>query len=93
MKINWKVRAKNIHFWGQIVVTIVIAMLTYAGVSGSEITTWGKLFDLIKATLSNPYILVMIGVSVYNAVIDPTTHGFGDSEQALTYDKPKESEG
>lgn len=88
-KINWKVRAKNIHFWVQIIVTIVIATLTYAGVSGSEITTWGKLFDLIIATLSNPYILVMIGVSVYNAIVDPTTEGFSDSDNAMTYDKPK----
>ena len=92
MKINWKVRAKNIHFWVQIIVTIVIATLTYEGVSGSEITTWSKLFDVIMSALSSPYILVMIGVSVYNAIVDPTTEGVGDSKQALTYEKPKESE-
>lgn len=93
MKINWKVRAKNIHFWVQILATVVLTTLTYAGLRGSDITTWGKLLDLIKATLSNPYCLAMIGASVYNAIVDPTTKGLGDSKQALTYDKPKESEG
>ena len=92
MKINWKVRAKNTHFWVQILVTVVLTTLTYAGLNGSDITTWGKLFDLIESTLSNPYCLAMIGISVYNAIVDPTTKGLGDSKQALTYDKPIESE-
>lgn len=87
--INWKVRVKNPHFWVQIVVTIVVTMLSYAGISGAEITTWGKLLDLIVATLSNPYCLVLILVAVYNAIIDPTTKGLKDSERALDYREPQ----
>ena len=87
--INWKVRAKNIHFWVQIAATVVVTTLAYQHLSGADINTWGKLFDLILATLSDPYCLVMIGVSVYNAIVDPTTKGVGDSKQALGYDEPK----
>ena len=87
--INWKVRVKNIHFWIQIIVTIVVTVLSYKGISGAEITTWGKLLDLIIDTLSNPYCLVLIIVAVYNAIIDPTTKGIKDSERALDYNEPQ----
>lgn len=88
--LNLEVRAKNVHFWLQIAMTMLVTMLTYAGLTGSEITTWKKLADLIVATFSNPYCLFMVAVSVYNALVDPTTKGFKDSEQALTYKRPKE---
>jgi len=29
-------------------------------------------------------------MSLFNAVTDPTTKGVGDSDKALTYEKPKE---
>ena len=67
----------------------MVTVLSYKGISGAEITTWAKLFDLVKDTLSNPYCLVLIIVSVYNAVIDPTTKGLKDSDRALNYDEPQ----
>ena len=88
-KINWKVRAKNPLFWAQIVVAIVGTVLAYAGISGSEVTTWGKVLDLIVMTFSNPYCLWMVAMAVINAIIDPTTKGVKDSEKAMTYVEPK----
>lgn len=88
MKINWKVRVKNPHFWIQIAVAIIVTILGYAGISGSEVTTWGKLLDLILMALSNPYCLVLIAASVWNAINDPTTKGLSDSNRALSYDAP-----
>jgi phi LC3 family holin len=88
--INWKVRIKNPYFWGQIALTIIVTIIGYAGISGTEITTWKKLFDLIAMALSNPYCLFLVVVSVINAINDPTTKGLKDSMQALTYEKPKE---
>ena len=91
-KINWKVRVKNPHFWVQIATAIIVTIVGYAGISGSEVTTWGKLFDLIVMAISNPYCLMLVAVAVWNAINDPTTEGFSDSENALTYDKPKKED-
>lgn len=90
MKINWKVRVKNPHFWIQIALAVFSTILGYAGISGADVTTWGKLFELITMALSNPYCLFLIAVAVWNAINDPTTKGISDSDQALTYTEPKE---
>lgn len=88
-KINWKVRAKNPYFWIQIAISIITPIIGYAGITGAEITTWAKLGDLIVMAISNPYCLVLVAVSVWNAINDPTTKGLSDSERALTYVEPK----
>ena len=56
-------------------------------------TTWAKLFKTILAAISNPYVVASIAVSVFNAVIDPTTAGLCDSRQALTYTEVKKETG
>ena len=90
MKINLKVRFKNPVFYAQLGLSILTPILTYLGLTVSDITTWAKLGDVLVQAVSNPYVLILVGVSVYNALVDPTTKGFGDSEQALTYNKPKQ---
>ena len=92
MKINWKVRIKNPMFVVQIILSILAPVLSYLGLKVSDLTTWEKLFDVLLIAISNPYVLSLIAISIYNALTDPTTKGFGDSEQALTYDKPKSKE-
>lgn len=89
MKINWKVRFKNPQFIAQIVMAIAVPVLAYAGLNYEDLTSWGVLGDLLLQAISNPYVLGMIAVSVYNAVNDPTVAGLSDSKQALTYNKPK----
>lgn len=87
-KINWTVRFKNPMFWVQVVISVFVPILTYFGLEASDLTTWHKLFELLGQALSNPYVVVMIGVSLFNTVVDPVTRGFGDSEKALTYKVP-----
>jgi len=89
MHINWKVRFKNPQFIAQIIIAVFVPILTYAGITAQDITSWAFLMDLIVDAVSNPYVLLMVAVSVYNAVTDPTVEGIGDSRQALTYNKPK----
>ena len=89
MKINWKVRVKNPLFWAQVGLSILTPILAYAGVTAEAITTWTALGELLVGAVSNPYVLAMVLVSVWNTVTDPTTKGVSDSERALTYDKPK----
>lgn len=92
MKINWKVRfnKKNILFIAQVAISIVIPILTYFGLQASDLTTWEKVWETFIAAISNPYVVVMELMSLFNAITDPTTKGVGDSDKALTYEKPKE---
>lgn len=88
--INWKVRANNPQFWFQIFLAIAVPIGTYFGVTGKDITSWKVLIDLIGQAVSNPYVIAMVVVSVYNAVNDPSTKGVRDGENALEYVKPSQ---
>ncbi|MEE1351669.1 MAG: phage holin [Clostridia bacterium] len=86
--INWKVRFKNPVFYVQLVISVMSPIFAYLGITAKDITTWGSLLDIFKQALSNPYILSLIAVSIYNAVVDPTTQGIGDSKRAISYNNP-----
>ena len=86
---NLKVRFKNPVFIAQMVLAVLTPILAYAGLTVQDITTWKSLGDLILGALSNPYVLGLVAVSVWNALTDPTTAGLGDSRLAMTYDRPK----
>jgi phi LC3 family holin len=92
MKINWKVRVKNPLWWVQIALSVLTPILGYAGLTAADVTTWAALGELLLGAISNPYVLGLVAVSVWNACNDPTTGGLSDSEQAMTYDKPKGGE-
>ncbi len=82
MKINWKVRFKN-KTW---LITFLLAVLAFIyQISGMfdivPPVTQDMATQLIAAVIN---ILVALGV-----VIDPTTAGTSDSEQALKYNEPK----
>ena len=88
--INWKVRANNPQFWFQIFLAIAVPIGTYFGVTGKDVTSWKVLIDLVGQAVSNPYVIAMVAVSVYNAVNDPSTKGVRDGENALEYVKPSQ---
>lgn len=89
---NFLVRFKNPIFIAQLVLAILTPILAYAGLTTQDLTTWKALGDLLLGALSNPYVLGLVAVSVWNALTDPTTAGLGDSEEALTYTEPKKGE-
>ena len=86
--INWKVRFKNPIFWISVVIAIFTPILAYMGLTAQDITTWSALGNMLLNAIKNPYILLMVAVSVYNAVVDPTTTGVTDSARALAYENP-----
>ena len=88
MKINLKVRFKNPVFIAQFILAIFTPILAYAGLTAQDLTTWKALFDVIVDAISNPYVLSLVAVSVWNALNDPTTKGIGDSTNALLYNEP-----
>lgn len=92
-KINWKIRfnRKNIMFISQVVISVVIPILTYFGLQASDLTTWSKVWETFVQAVSNPYVVIMALVSLFNAITDPTTKGVSDSDIALTYTEPKQN--
>lgn len=90
MKINWKVRLKNPIWWAQVAIAVISPILVGLGLQWEDMTTWGTLGGALVSAASNPVIVVAILASVWTAITDPTTAGLSDSDQAMTYDKPKE---
>lgn len=88
MNINWKIRVKNVSFWISIAIAVFTPILAYMGITAQDITTWVALGNVLLDAVSNPYILLMVAVSVYNAVVDPTSTGVTDSARALQYSYP-----
>lgn len=89
MKINWKVRFANPEFWKSIILAVFVPLLAYYGMNWADMTTWATIGELFVQAVQNPVVVLSVIVSVYNAIIDPTTKGIGDSAQALTYTEPK----
>ena len=83
MKLNWKVRIKNLAFWLVFVPAVLLVAQVVLRLFGiefdpSEIT--GKLIDIVNAVFA---LLVIVGV-----VSDPTTPGVQDSDRAMSYETP-----
>ena len=89
MKINLKVRFKNPVFIAQLVLSVLLPILSYLGMTVEDLTTWKALGDALLQAVVNPYVLGLVIVSVWNALNDPTTKGASDSENAMTYTEPR----
>lgn len=82
MKINWKVRMKNKTFVVTFIAAVVAFVYQMAGIVGwVPPVTQDMVGQLIGAVLN---VLVAVGI-----LVDPTTKGAADSEQALMYQEPK----
>ena len=84
MKINWKVRIKNKNFWITAIPAVLLlaqAVLAVFGVTIDIGELGNKLLVVVDAVFA---LLVGLGV-----LIDPTTAGISDSDQAMTYQTPK----
>lgn len=82
---NLKVRFKNPIFIAQFILAILTPILAYAGLTMQDLTSWAILGNIIVDAIKNPYVVGLIIISIWNALNDPTTAGFTDSEQAMTY--------
>lgn len=83
--INWLVRIKNKSFWIALIPAILLLIQVVAAVFGITLDL-GDLGNKLLAVVNAVFgVLAILGI-----VIDPTTSGITDSEQALTYTEPKE---
>ena len=84
MNINWKVRFANKQFWLSIIPAFLLLIQVVAAVFGYALDLGdlgNRLLSVVNALFS---VLAILGI-----VTDPTTTGVSDSDQAMTYDKPK----
>lgn len=81
MKINWKVRSRNPMFW----MTIIPAMaaFAYSMLSAFDITP-----GISEDAVVNAFTSIITGLSMLGVLVDPTTTGVTDSNQAMTYETP-----
>ena len=85
--INWKVRIKNRNFWLALIPAVLILIQVVAAVFGItlDLSELGeKLLAVVNALF---VVLAILGI-----VTDPTTAGVGDSDRAMTYEKPFKGE-
>ena len=83
--INWKVRLRNKAFWLAFIPAALLLVQTVAALFGFALNL-GDIGDKLLAVVNAVFALL----SILGVVVDPTTTGMGDSEQALTYICPKE---
>lgn len=82
--LNWNVRIKNKTFWLTLIPAVLLLIQVTAAVFGYTLELGGlgdKLLDVVNALFA---VLAILGI-----VADPTTAGVKDSQQAMTYTKPK----
>lgn len=82
MKINWKLRFMNKA--SLLSLLSIIVAFAYQIASFFDIVPPVSQEQTIQFVSLGLTLLVSIGI-----ITDPTTHGISDSNQALSYDKPK----
>lgn len=85
--INWKVRIRNRLFWVSFIpacILVIQAVASLVGINLDLSITQDKLLVVVNAVFG---LLAVLGV-----VVDPTTEGIEDSEQAKMYTIPKKRE-
>lgn len=85
MGINWKVRIKNKTFWLTMIPAVLLLVQQIAGLFGLSMD-FSNIQNQLVAIIGTVFsILAILGI-----IVDPTTKGLTDSDQALTYTEPKE---
>lgn len=82
--INWTVRLKNKSFWIGLVGVVGSFVVSMASLFGVDLDLTG-----VESIATTVISTVFMALSMLGVIVDPTTSGIKDSEQALTYTSPK----
>ena len=82
--INWKVRVKNPAFWLALVPAVLLLIQAVLAPFGY---TWD--YSLLNEQLVAIVNAIFGVLTILGVVVDMTTAGIGDSDQAMTYESPK----
>lgn len=83
MHINWKLRLKN-------KVTLTAIVLGVVGIAYKILAMLGIVPAISESEVIEVVLLVVELLVLLGVVVDPTTAGASDSQQAMGYDKPRE---
>lgn len=86
MTVNLKVRIRNKNFWLALIPAVLLLVQVCAAPFGYA---WD--FGVLSAQLAAIVNALFAVLAILGIVADPTTKGMGDSEQALSYENPKEA--
>lgn len=82
MKINWKLRFQNKITLTAIVLAVISLVYQFLGIAGYVPAISQETIIQLAGAVIN--LLVLLGI-----VVDPTTSGMEDSDQAMDYDEPR----
>lgn len=82
MNINWKLRFQNKASLTAIVVQLIALIYTVLGI-------FGVVPGISEDQVINLFYMLVELLCLLGIVVDPTTQGVGDSEQAMQYSQPK----
>lgn len=82
MQINWKLRLKN-------KVTLTAIILGVVGIVYKILAMLGIVPPISENEVVEIVLLVIELLVLLGVVVDPTTAGVSDSQQAMSYEKPK----
>ena len=83
MQINWKLRIKN-------KVTLTAIVLGVVGIVYKVLAMLGIVPPISENEVVEVVMLVIELLVLLGVVVDPTTAGASDSQQAMNYEKPRE---
>lgn len=83
MQINWKLRLKN-------KVTLTAIVLGVVGIAYKVLAMLGIVPAISENEVVEVVLLVIELLVLMGVVVDPTTAGASDSQQAMGYDRPRE---
>ena len=46
--INWKVRMRNPMFWAQILLSVIMPILAYLGLTAEDLSSWSVLGEVLQ---------------------------------------------
>lgn len=83
MQINWKLRLKN-------KVTLTTIVLNVIGIAYMILALLDIVPSVSESEVVEVALLIIELLGLLGIVVDPTTAGAGDSQQAMGYEKPRE---
>lgn len=83
MQINWKLRLKN-------KVTLTTIVLNVIGIAYMILALLDIVPSVSESEVVEVALLIIELLGLLGIVVDPTTAGASDSQQAMGYEKPRE---
>lgn len=65
----WIGRLANIQFWVRVILISFLPILGYFGLSGTDLTSWTIVWDILVRFFSNPYLVGLYLITLYQSFV------------------------